>query len=60
MEPTIVRVVGGLPGEPDNATVGELVLQRRPGETLDELERWAVDVAWGVEAAFVVVGGLPV
>lgn len=58
-EPTVIIITGGLPGEVTHARVGNVQIDRKAGETLEEFKVRAIESAkaWGVPE--VVIGGLP-
>ncbi|HVC62378.1 MAG TPA: hypothetical protein VND19_18700 [Acetobacteraceae bacterium] len=55
----LIRITGGLPGEPVQATAGGMTIDRRPGEALREFEARAEATAAALGADTVVIGGLP-
>ncbi len=57
--PRLVRISGGLPGEPRIATIGRLQIERDDGETLAEFEARATAQAEAIGVPGVIIGGLP-
>lgn len=55
----IIRVVGGLGGEPQHASAGVLEWTREPGETLASFEARATAGAAAAATRVLVLGGLP-
>jgi hypothetical protein len=62
-EPPVIRVSGGLPGEPQHAQIGShsgdiSVVWREPDETLEAFEERVIDQAMQT-GQMCVIGGLP-
>lgn len=57
-DPTLIRIVGGLPGVPTHAEVNGEQINRRADELLPPFEARALTTAKAARARFATIGGL--